>query len=136
MANNLALGCDCLGSIHYLSSHIVTADGAALAMPNAVCIHEQDSGIGFKHINYRTGRAVVARARELVVQTIITVSNYEYILAFVFGQSGCRVLSSSETCFPASSADTPCFFKASALSRISEIKLTSAATSDPSPGAL
>ena len=88
MANNLALGCDCLGSIHYLSSHIATADGAALAMPNAVCIHEQDSGIGFKHTNYRTGRAVVTRARELVVQTIITVSNYEYILAFVFGQSG------------------------------------------------
>jgi primary-amine oxidase len=57
-------------------------------MPNVMCIHEADGGIGFKHVNYRTGRAVVTRARELVVQSIITVSNYEYILAFVFGQSG------------------------------------------------
>ncbi|CCX31810.1 Similar to Copper amine oxidase 1; acc. no. Q12556 [Pyronema omphalodes CBS 100304] len=88
MANNLQLGCDCLGSIHYLSSTISHESGRALIMPNVICIHEQDSGIGFKHMNYRTNRAVVTRARELVVQSIITVSNYEYILAFVFGQSG------------------------------------------------
>jgi Cu2+-containing amine oxidase len=24
MANNLALGCDCVGQIHYLASHLVT----------------------------------------------------------------------------------------------------------------
>ena len=88
MTNNLELGFDCLGSIHYLSSHIATADGVALAMPNAVCIHDQDSAISFKHTSYHTGRAVATRARELVVQTIITVSNYEYILAFVFNQLG------------------------------------------------
>ena len=57
-------------------------------MPNVVCVHEQDAGIGFKHTNYRTGRAVVARNRELVLQSIITVSNYEYILAFIFNQAG------------------------------------------------
>ncbi|KAF8539479.1 primary-amine oxidase [Trichophaea hybrida] len=88
MANNLKLGCDCLGAIHYLSSNICAESGEPLEMPNVICIHEQDAGIGFKHINYRTGRAVVTRSRELVLQTIITVSNYEYILAFIFGQSG------------------------------------------------
>jgi primary-amine oxidase len=88
MANDLKLGCDCLGSIHYLSSNLITDDGNPLTMPNVICLHEQDSGIGFKHINYRTGRAVVTRSRELVIQNIITVSNYEYILAFIFGQSG------------------------------------------------
>ncbi|KAA8913640.1 copper amine oxidase [Sphaerosporella brunnea] len=88
MANNLKLGCDCLGSIHYLSSNLSTDVGTVLAMPNVICIHEQDSGIGFKHTNYRTGRPVVTRNRELVLQSIITVSNYEYILAFIFGQSG------------------------------------------------
>ena len=88
MANNLKLGCDCLGSIHYLSSNLSVASGEVLQMPNVMCIHEQDAGIGFKHINYRTGRAVVTRSRELVIQSIITVSNYEYILAFIFGQSG------------------------------------------------
>ncbi|EPE34296.1 Amine oxidase catalytic [Glarea lozoyensis ATCC 20868] len=88
MANNLQLGCDCLGSIHYLSAVLNDDKGEPLDMPNCVCIHEQDNGIGWKHTNYRTGRAAVVRNRELVLQSIITVSNYEYILAFMFNQAG------------------------------------------------
>lgn len=38
--------------------------------------------------NYRTNRAAVIPKRELVAQYIITVSNYEYILAFIFDQAG------------------------------------------------
>ncbi|CAN9456973.1 unnamed protein product [Alternaria alternata] len=73
-----------------LSDMNIPADnkGDVVEMPNVVCVHEQDAGIGFKHTNYRTGRAVVARNRELVLQSIITVSNYEYILAFIFNQAG------------------------------------------------
>ncbi len=88
MANNLKLGCDCLGSIHYLNAVLVNDHGDPLAMENVVCVHEQDAGIGWKHTNYRTGRAVCVRNRELVIQTIITVANYEYILAFIFNQAG------------------------------------------------
>lgn len=88
MANNLKLGCDCLGSIYYLSSVLSDAKGGVVEMPNVVCIHEQDAGIGWKHTNYRTGRAAVVRSRELVLQSIITVANYEYILAFIFNQAG------------------------------------------------
>ena len=88
MANNLALGCDCLGSIHYLNGLICDTHGQPIEMPNAVCVHEQDAGIGWKHTNYRTGRASVVRNRELVLQSIITVANYEYILAWVFNQAG------------------------------------------------
>lgn len=88
MANNLKLGCDCLGSIHYLSEVISDDKGEPVPMENVVCIHEQDGGIGWKHTNYRTGRAAVVRNRELVIQTIITVSNYEYILAYMFNQAG------------------------------------------------
>ncbi|PSS08945.1 hypothetical protein M430DRAFT_37100 [Amorphotheca resinae ATCC 22711] len=88
MANNLQLGCDCLGSIHYLSAVLNDDKGEPLDMPNVICIHEQDNGIGWKHTNYRTGRAAVVRNRELVLQSIITVSNYEYILAFQFNQAG------------------------------------------------
>lgn len=36
--------------------------------------------------NYRTNNAVVTRPRVLVLQTIITVGNYEYIFAFQFTQ--------------------------------------------------
>ena len=51
-----------------------------------VCCHEQDDGILWKHSNFRTQNPVVARSRILVLQTIITVSNYEYIFAFHFCQ--------------------------------------------------
>ena len=88
MANNLQLGCDCLGSVHYLSGMLSDSHGEPMSMPNVVCIHEQDSGISWKHTNYRTGRGAVVRNRELAVQSIITVSNYDYILAFVFNQAG------------------------------------------------
>ena len=88
MANDLKLGCDCLGSIHYLSSTLADDKGNPLNMPNVICVHEQDGGIGWKHTNYRTGRAAVVRNRELVIQSIITVANYEYIMAFMFNQAG------------------------------------------------
>ncbi|KIV91610.1 hypothetical protein PV10_06128 [Exophiala mesophila] len=88
MANNLKLGCDCLGHIQYLSAYIADDKGTPTNLENCVCVHEQDAGIGWKHTNYRTGRAAVVRNRELVLQSIITVSNYEYILAFMFNQAG------------------------------------------------
>lgn len=56
--------------------------------PNVICLHEQDNGIGWKHTNWRTGRAVVTRSRELVVQFVITLANYEYIFAYKFDQAG------------------------------------------------
>ena len=87
MANNLKLGCDCLGSIHYISAVINDQQGQPMAMENVICVHEQDAGIGWKHTNYRTGHAAVVRNRELVIQSIITVANYEYILAFIFNQA-------------------------------------------------
>ncbi|KAL8347877.1 hypothetical protein RB601_002830 [Gaeumannomyces tritici] len=85
-ANNLALGCDCLGHIKYLDGWLVTAGGEPLRMPNVICCHEVDDGILWKHTNFRTGNAVVTRSRVLVLQTVITVSNYEYIFLFYFQQ--------------------------------------------------
>jgi primary-amine oxidase len=49
MANNLKLGCDCLGSIYYLSSVLSDDKGGCVDMPNVICVHEQDAGIGWKH---------------------------------------------------------------------------------------
>lgn len=56
--------------------------------PNAICIHEVDQGIQWKHTNHRTKNATVVRKRQLVLQQIITVANYEYIFAWIFDQSG------------------------------------------------
>lgn len=85
-ANNLKLGCDCLGHIKYFDAWHNTNSGDPFKLPNVVCCHEVDDGILWKHTNFRTQNAVVARSRVLVLQTIVTVSNYEYIFAFQFGQ--------------------------------------------------
>ncbi|KAN0071824.1 Copper amine oxidase, enzyme domain containing protein [Elaphomyces granulatus] len=87
-ANNLGLGCDCLGVIKYFDGYLAERDGTAKKAPNVICLHEQDNGIGWKHTNWRTGRAVVTRSRELVVQFVITLANYEYIFAYKFDQAG------------------------------------------------
>ncbi|WDK14572.1 copper amine oxidase [Colletotrichum graminicola] len=60
-ANNLKLGCDCLGHIKYFDGWLSTSAGEPLKMPNVICCHEVDDGILWKHTNFRTGNAVVAR---------------------------------------------------------------------------
>ncbi|OCF40041.1 hypothetical protein I317_06179 [Kwoniella heveanensis CBS 569] len=86
-ANELALGCDCLGEILYLDFDHITNTGGPLKSKGVVCIHEQDDGIGWKHTNFRTGKPAVTRSRILIIQTIITVANYEYVFAWKFDQA-------------------------------------------------
>lgn len=95
--NNLKLGCDCLGVIKYLDGVLTTDDGSAQTSKNVICIHEQDNGINWKHTDWRTGRATVTRRRELVVQFIITLANYEYIFAFKFDQAAGIVVEARAT---------------------------------------
>lgn len=88
MANNLELGCDCLGAIHYVDGLLSAPDGEPTPAKSVICLHEQDNGILWKHSNFRTDRAVVTRNRELVVQFICTLANYEYIFAFKLDLAG------------------------------------------------
>ncbi|EER45636.1 copper amine oxidase [Histoplasma capsulatum H143] len=71
-----------------LSSHIKYFNGNPVTLENLICMHEQDAGLQYKHTNYRTAEATVVRKRQLVVQVICTVSNYEYIFAWIFDQAG------------------------------------------------
>lgn len=87
-ANNLALGCDCLGVIKYFDAIIADSEGKPSVFKNVVCLHEQDAGIGWKHTNFRTSRAVVVRSRELVTQFVITLANYDYVFSYKFDQAG------------------------------------------------
>jgi primary-amine oxidase len=50
-------------------------------------MHEIDDGIGWKHTNTRTGAVSIVRSRVLVLQTIITVGNYEYIFMWHLDQA-------------------------------------------------
>lgn len=51
-----------------------------LRLETAVCIHEEDAGILFKHTDFRDESVVVTRARKLIVQQIFTAANYEYAI--------------------------------------------------------
>ncbi|KAH7376964.1 copper amine oxidase [Plectosphaerella cucumerina] len=88
VANNLELGCDCLGAIHYFDALLADPSGKPNLAKSVVCLHEQDNGIGWKHTNFRTNRAVVTRLRELVVQCVVTLANYEYVFAYKLDTAG------------------------------------------------
>ena len=44
LANPLELGCDCLGEIRYFDGVVNDQDGEPMTIPNAICMHEEDSG--------------------------------------------------------------------------------------------
>ncbi|KAI1472991.1 copper amine oxidase [Daldinia caldariorum] len=88
MTNGLTLGCDCKGSIHYIDAHFPTRSGSIRTIKNAICIHEEDDGILFKHTDFRDESVIVTRARKLIVQQIFTAANYEYAIQWIFHQDG------------------------------------------------
>ena len=88
LANSLTLGCDCLGEILYLDACVSDSRGGVMKIPNAICIHEEDFGILWKHVDWRTGQTEVRRSRRLVISFIATVGNYEYGFFWYFYQDG------------------------------------------------
>ena len=48
-----------------------------MIIKNAICIHEEDAGLLWKHTDYRPGgRAQTVRSRRLVVSMVCTLANY------------------------------------------------------------
>ena len=88
LANSLTLGCDCLGEIYYFDAVMTNSRGSVVTIKNAVCMHEEDYGILWKHVDWRTDHTEVRRSRRLVVSFISTVGNYEYGFFWYFYQDG------------------------------------------------
>ncbi|WP_423182713.1 primary-amine oxidase [Arthrobacter sp. NyZ413] len=78
MTNSLELGCDCLGDIQYFDANLVDSFGKPYTITNAICLHEEDDGLEWKHWDFRTNDAQTRRGRKLVVSFVVTVANYEY----------------------------------------------------------
>ncbi len=77
-ANALELGCDCLGEITYLDAVIADELGHPRTLQNAICIHEEDYGILWKHTDLWTGSRQTRRQRRLVISFFTTIGNYDY----------------------------------------------------------
>ncbi|CAF1067295.1 unnamed protein product [Adineta steineri] len=88
LTNSLVLGCDCLGEIRYLDGIVNNNQGQALLLKNAICIHEEDVGLLWKHTEFVDQRVQCRRSRRLVISSMITVGNYEYGLYWYFFQDG------------------------------------------------
>jgi primary-amine oxidase len=76
--NSLELGCDCLGLIQYFDVTIHDDRGEPVVVPRAVCLHEEDYSILWKHWDFVDGHTQVRRQRRLVLSYIGTNLNYEY----------------------------------------------------------
>jgi len=87
MTTSLELGCDCLGEIRYLDAVLSDAGGEPYTIKNAICIHEEDDAVLWKHVDDIAG-AEVRRSRRLVVSFHATVANYEYLVYWRFYQDG------------------------------------------------
>lgn len=88
MTTSLTLGCDCLGEIRYLDAVLTDSKGEPFTIANAVCLHEEDNAVLWKHVDSINGRTEVRRARRFVVSIHATVANYEYLVYWRFYQDG------------------------------------------------
>jgi len=87
MTTSLELGCDCLGEIRYLDAVLHDSSGEPYTIANAVCIHEEDNAVLWKHVDHDAG-AEVRRMRRLTVSFHVTVANYEYLVYWRLYQDG------------------------------------------------
>ncbi|MEJ2866590.1 primary-amine oxidase [Actinomycetospora sp. OC33-EN08] len=78
-ADSLRLGCDCLGDIHYTDAVIAGDDGNPRTISKAICMHEEDYGVLWKHTDlFFTQASEVRRQRRLVISFFVPIGNYDY----------------------------------------------------------
>ncbi|KAJ7538366.1 hypothetical protein O6H91_11G045300 [Diphasiastrum complanatum] len=87
-AHSLKKGCDCLGYIKYFDAYLTNYRGSVEKIENAICMHEEDHGVLWKHQDWRSGLSEVRRSRRLTVSFFCTVANYEYGFFWHFYQDG------------------------------------------------
>jgi primary-amine oxidase len=86
--NSLELGCDCLGEIFYMDAVVCGESGEPRVVRNAICIHEEDFGILWKHTDIFNDSSQARRQRRLVVSYFTTVGNYDYGFYWYFYLDG------------------------------------------------
>ena len=104
---SLTLGCDCVGEVHYLDAPMIGFDGQPTTIANAVCIHEEDDGVLWRHADWRSELVHVRRSRRLVVSSWANVGNYDYGFFWYFYLDGTIEVEVKLTGVPVAAAHPP-----------------------------
>ena len=86
-SSSLRKGVDVPTSAVLLSASFVSEQGVVRSVPNAIAIFERDGGVAWRHTT--NAQAIASqRRRELVVQHIATLANYDYLVSYIFSNDG------------------------------------------------
>jgi primary-amine oxidase len=88
LVTSLEQGCDCLGEIRYLDAEMANGSGEPYTVANAICIHEEDYGILWKHVDMFSDTSEVRRSRRLVISSVATAGPYDYGFFWYLYQDG------------------------------------------------
>jgi primary-amine oxidase len=85
---SLEKGTDVPENAKLLDALFVDDFGKPYTTKNAVALYERDGGMLWKHVDMYNGGNFARRARELVIGSVSTISNYDYGMNWVFRQDG------------------------------------------------
>lgn len=75
-------GVDVPAGAHFRSAILADERGVPIEHANAIAVYERDGGLAWRHLD------LARRARELVIEWIASLGNYEYGFAWIFHEDG------------------------------------------------
>ncbi len=101
LLSRLESGLDCPAYAAFFHPLLVDDWANAYVQPRAACLFERYAGdVAWRHFESETGRMEARRRTELVLRTVPTVGNYDYVLDWVFRQDGSIAVSVGATGVP------------------------------------
>ncbi|WP_170984612.1 hypothetical protein [Rhodoligotrophos defluvii] len=89
LVSTLAEGRDCPAQSYYLDMLMPSDRGGMFKADRALCIFERATGNpAWRHYDVTTGETAARPDVELVVRTIPTIGNYDYVIDYVFSSRG------------------------------------------------
>ena len=72
----------------FLDANFADDFGKPYTLERAIAVYERDGGILWKHFDTDSGKNETRRSRELVLLSVATIGNYDYVISYIFKQDG------------------------------------------------
>ncbi|MGH9712275.1 MAG: primary-amine oxidase [Candidatus Acidiferrales bacterium] len=79
---------DCPPNAEFFDAAVANEFGKPVSIPRAIALYERDGGLLWKHDDYDSHTNESRRGRELVLSSVATIGNYDYVFNWVFHQDG------------------------------------------------